>query len=55
MERTNAFVVKWRTGRNGDNFHGFTIHGILMDTEKRCSLTPALQKLKPRFRGCADY
>ena len=39
MERTNAFVVKWRTGRNGDNFHGFTIHGILMDTRKRCSLT----------------
>ena len=39
MERTNAFVVKWRSGRNGDNFHGFTIHGILMDTEERCSLS----------------
>ena len=38
MERTNAFVVKWQTGRNGDTFHGWAIHGILVDTKKRCSL-----------------
>ena len=38
MERTNAFVVKWQTGRNGDTFHGLAIHGILVETEKRCSV-----------------
>ena len=39
MQHTNAFVVKWQTGRNGDTFHGLAIHGILVDTEKRCSLS----------------
>ena len=39
MERTNAFVVKWQSGQNEDTFHGLAIHGILVDTEKKCSLS----------------
>ena len=38
MERTNAFVVKWQTRRNGDTFPERAPHGISMDTEKRCPL-----------------
>ena len=38
MERTNAFVVKWQTRRNGDTFPRCAHHGISMDTKERSSL-----------------
>ena len=42
MERTNAFVVKWQTRRNGDTFPRWAHHGISMDTKQRSSLTLSL-------------
>ena len=38
MERTNAFVVKWQTRRNGDIFPRWAHQGISMDTKQRSSL-----------------
>ena len=38
MERTNAFVVKWQTRRNGDTFPRCAHQGISMDTKQRSSL-----------------
>jgi len=52
MERTNAFVVKWQTRRNGDTFPGGDHQGISMDTKQRSSLikNPGLIITSPLFK-----
>ena len=55
MERTNAFVVKWQTRRNGDTFPRWHSHGISMDTKKRWPLKWDSMRCRRMWRNVHSF